>query len=176
MTNQDPQMKKRIIKSYRTIITMRQKLNTSNDNNVGFKFEISEHFYQTYPEIAKALEERLNFELDEFKNFIYRKINLLGISQNELAERSLMPKQTLSNKMQMKSPITLNQALALSFGMELSRKEFQTFLSLLGYRDMFSFNPVVVVVELCIERGINDITYVNEILEELKLPLLGSKV
>ena len=173
----DPKIKEEIlIKYHKRLPSFIDEIDYYCDHQAGNiidheMFPIPPIFFQNHPKLAQKLQEKCNYDLNEFRNFINNKLNELNISQNELAERSLMPKQTLSNKMQRKSKFTIEQALALSLGMELTIDELHKFLSIIGFNTR---NPSVILVESCIDEGINNIISVNDLLYDLNLPLLGS--
>lgn len=178
MDKLDPILKEKILNNYyekssvsTDIINYYEDKNYFNNFQDCEKFNIPPILFTNHPEIAKRLQEKCDFDLDEFKCFINNKLNQLNISQNELAERALMPKQTLSNKMCRKSKFTIEQALALSLGMRLTIAELHEFLSILGYNRN---NQSIMFVESCIEENLYDIISVNELLDLLDLPLLGS--
>lgn len=118
----------------------------------------------------KTLKKGLSF-LDG----IYKYLRENNMKASDLYTKAYVDRRVYSKMLNKDYKISKNTSICFCLAMELNIDETQAMLKRMGYA-LSDFDDFDIVISYCIENNIYDIIDVNELLEELKLPLLGQKI
>lgn len=140
-----------------------------------YKFPIRRSFIKKYPGFSARLSY-IQTDIDGLKEFVYKELNRLNISESELANRCNLHKQTLNKILNRQCFPNKKTLLALCVGLKCTPEEAKYILQLVGYT--FNYSDVSeLIVYTALDLKEYNIDNINRYIYEAGYNgFIGSKV
>ena len=137
--------------------------------------ESTADYFSSFDEAAEELKKRLKYLDESFADMLLRKIDESGMTDAECYHKAQLTRGHFNKIKNLKGyRAGKSTVLALVLALGLEKEEASEMLAKAGY----AFSPSSkrdLIVEFCIEKGIYDITQVNEYLFAFDQELLGAQ-